>query len=106
MAGLGYWGPNLVRNFDELAELAWLVDLDPELRERFAARYPNARVTGELDEALDDESVDAVVVATPGPDPPCARETRARGRQACSGREAAVDAGRRDGRARLPGGRT
>ena len=27
-AGLGDWGPNLVRNFDELAELAWLCDLD------------------------------------------------------------------------------
>ena len=44
-AGLGYWGPNLVRNFDELGELAWLVDLDPELRERFGARYPDAQVT-------------------------------------------------------------
>jgi predicted dehydrogenase len=67
VAGLGYWGPNLVRNFDELAELAWLVDLDPELRERFAARYPNAQVTDDLDAVLADGSVDAVVVATPVP---------------------------------------
>ena len=27
LAGLGYWGPNLARNFDDLAELAWLCDL-------------------------------------------------------------------------------
>jgi predicted dehydrogenase len=67
VAGLGYWGPNLVRNFEELAELSWLVDLDPQLRERFGARYPNARTTGELDEVLADDSVDAVVVATPVP---------------------------------------
>jgi predicted dehydrogenase len=67
VAGLGYWGPNLARNFDELADLTRLVDLSPELQEKFAARYPNARVTGELDDVLADESVDAVVVATPVP---------------------------------------
>jgi predicted dehydrogenase len=67
VAGLGYWGPNLVRNFDELAELAWLVDLDPQLRERFGGRYPDARVTDDLDEVLDDDSIDAVVIATPVP---------------------------------------
>ncbi len=67
VVGLGYWGPNLVRNFDELAELTWLCDLDPGLRERFAARYPNARVTGDYAELLADDAVDAVVVATPVP---------------------------------------
>ena len=59
VAGLGYWGPNLARNFDELADLAWLCDLDPELRARFAARYPNARTTGSFEEMLaDDRLVD------------------------------------------------
>ena len=67
VAGLGYWGPNLVRNFDELTELAWLVDLDPQLRERFGGRYPDARVTDDFDEVLADDDVDAVVVATPLP---------------------------------------
>jgi predicted dehydrogenase len=67
VVGLGYWGPNLVRNFDDLAELAWLCDLDPELRERFAARHPNARVTDDYAELLTDETLDAVVVATPVP---------------------------------------
>ncbi|MDX6478966.1 MAG: hypothetical protein QOG29_1553 [Gaiellaceae bacterium] len=67
VAGLGYWGPNLARNFDELAELAWLADLSPELQEKFAARYPNARVTGDFDELLADDTLDAVVIATPVP---------------------------------------
>ena len=35
MAGLGHWGKNLVRNFDELADLRWLCDLSPEVREEF-----------------------------------------------------------------------
>ena len=65
LAGLGYWGPNLARNFDELAELAWLCDLSEENRERFAARFPAARMTGDFDEVLADDSVEAVVIATP-----------------------------------------
>jgi predicted dehydrogenase len=65
LAGLGYWGPNLARNFDELAELAWLCDLSAEQRERFAARYPEARLTGDFDEMLADDALDAVIVATP-----------------------------------------
>jgi predicted dehydrogenase len=67
VAGLGHWGKNLVRNFDELADLRYLVDLDPALRESFAHRYPHARVTAELDEALDDPEIEAVVIATPVP---------------------------------------
>jgi predicted dehydrogenase len=67
VAGLGHWGKNLVRNFDELADLRYLVDLDPSLRESFAHRYPHARVTAEFDEALDDPEVEAVVIATPVP---------------------------------------
>jgi predicted dehydrogenase len=67
VVGLGYWGPNLVRNFDDLAELVWLCDLDEELRSRFSARYPNARVTADYGDLLADETLDAIVVATPVP---------------------------------------
>jgi len=67
IAGLGYWGPNLARNFDDLADLTWLCDLDGELRDRFAQRYPTARVTASFEEMLADESLDAVIVATPVP---------------------------------------
>ena len=67
VAGLGYWGPNLARNFDDLAELAWLCDVSAETRETFAARYPVARVTADFDEILADDTVDAVVIATPVP---------------------------------------
>jgi predicted dehydrogenase len=67
VVGLGYWGPNLARNFDELGALAALCDLDASLRERFAARHPNARVYADYDELLADDSLDAVVIATPVP---------------------------------------
>jgi predicted dehydrogenase len=66
-AGLGYWGKNLARNFDELAELRWLCDASEESRAEFAERYPNARVTGDFAEMLADPEVEAVVIATPVP---------------------------------------
>jgi predicted dehydrogenase len=67
LAGLGHWGPNLARNFDDLADLAWLCDLSPDLLERYAVRFPSARTTDRFDDLLEDESVQAVVVATPVP---------------------------------------
>src|SRR5207247_4377858 len=65
LAGLGYWGPNLARNFDDLAELRWLCDASPDALEPFTARYPRARTTTSYDELLADDELDAVVVATP-----------------------------------------
>ncbi len=67
VVGLGYWGPNLARNFAELGALSWLGDLDPELRQTFSARYPSARVTDSFEELLGAPEVEGVVVATPVP---------------------------------------
>ena len=65
--GIGQWGKNLVRNFAELAELAWLCDTDAARLAEFASRYPRARATADLEDVLADDSVEAVVVATPVP---------------------------------------
>ena len=67
IVGLGYWGPNLARSFAALpdAKIAWLCDANPEARRRAAVRYPEARVTESYDDLLGDESLDAVVIATP-----------------------------------------
>ena len=67
VAGLGYWGPNLARNFSELGALSWLCDLDEGLLETFAARYPGARATASFDELLAADDVEGVVIATPVP---------------------------------------
>jgi predicted dehydrogenase len=67
IAGLGQWGSNLARNFHELARLAWVCDLNEERRGTATARYPTARPTGDFDELLADDAVEAVVVATPVP---------------------------------------
>jgi predicted dehydrogenase len=69
VAGLGYWGPNLARNFAGIdgCELAWCCDGSPEARERAAARFPGVRVTADLGELLADPELDAVALATPVP---------------------------------------
>ena len=67
VVGLGYWGPNLARNFDSLAEaeLRWLCDASEEPLQRTGARFPEARTTSSLDEVLADPELDAVAIATP-----------------------------------------
>ena len=67
VVGLNYWGPNLARNFHELADLAYVCDLSPELLERSAARYPDACATADYGELLTDATLDAIVVATSVP---------------------------------------
>jgi len=69
VAGLGYWGPNLARNFAALpgCELAWLCDADPAAVHRVAAGFPGVRSTTALDDLLEDADLDAIVLATPVP---------------------------------------
>jgi len=72
IVGLGYWGPNLARNFDRLpdAELRWICDASEEARARALAQLPGARPTADLDELLEDPDLDAVVIATHVPSHP------------------------------------
>jgi len=64
--GYGYWGPNLARNFYQLpgAELVWLVDANPEALDK-ARRLYACQTTTQLTTVLQDQDVDAVVIATP-----------------------------------------
>ena len=63
VVGLGYWGPNLARNFDRLsgAELAYCCDLDRANLERARKLYPAATVTDDYAQLLADDALDAVV---------------------------------------------
>jgi predicted dehydrogenase len=65
--GLGAWGANLVRNLDDVADLAWICDASADRLQALARRYPAARTTADFADVLEDESVEAVVVATPVP---------------------------------------
>ena len=67
VVGLGYWGPNLVRNFHDvcLADVRLICDQRPDQLEAIGRRYPAVRQTTSFDDVLADDSIDAVAIATP-----------------------------------------
>ncbi|MFZ2112587.1 MAG: Gfo/Idh/MocA family oxidoreductase [Solirubrobacteraceae bacterium] len=69
VVGLGYWGPNLARNFAAIdgCELTWLCDGSEQIRAKLADAFPGVRTGAEIDELLADPGLDAVVLATPVP---------------------------------------
>jgi len=69
VVGLGYWGPNLARNFDRLsgAELAYCCDLDEANLAKARSLYPATTITDDYSQLLADDALDAIVVATSVP---------------------------------------
>jgi len=69
VAGLGYWGPNLARNFAAIdgCELVACADSDPAALQRIASVNPGLRYVTSVEDLLEDPDVDAVAIATPVP---------------------------------------
>jgi predicted dehydrogenase len=67
VVGLGYWGPNLLRNLVELpdAEVVTMCDAQTERLEHWGRRYPAIGRTTSYVDVLSDDRVEAVVIATP-----------------------------------------
>ncbi len=67
--GVGYWGKNLLRNFDALpgAEVVTVCDQNPDVLARLARQYPGLATTRHYQDVLDDGDVEGVVVATETP---------------------------------------
>ncbi len=65
VVGSGYWGKNLVRNFNELGALAMICDGDPLVEATVREMYPKAEYRRDYADVLADERIDAVVLATP-----------------------------------------
>lgn len=65
--GYGYWGPNIVRNFQgqENAEVVAVCDKSPKSLARLRRAYPEIPVTSDQMELLTSTDVDAVAVVTP-----------------------------------------
>ncbi len=62
--GCGYWGKNLVRNFNELGALAMVCEPNPEGAELARSVAPGVRIVDDFEEVLMSD-VPAVVIATP-----------------------------------------
>ncbi len=65
--GYGYWGPNLVRNFNVAkgSQVTMVCDMNKQSLSKVKKAYPQIRVTAEADELIKDPEVDAVAIATP-----------------------------------------
>ena len=63
--GCGYWGKNLVRNFNELGALHTICDDRLEILQEFALRYPDAKTQSSYQKVLDDKEIAGLAISTP-----------------------------------------
>jgi len=65
--GVGYWGPNLLRNLmmNKRCRVHAVAELSPERRDYVQGLYPAVQVTDDFDAICADPAIDAVVIATP-----------------------------------------
>lgn len=65
--GCGYWGPNLVRNFNSLSEceVTTVCDASSDRQAHMKKLYPHLKTITNADEIFSDQTIDAVAIATP-----------------------------------------
>jgi len=65
--GFGYWGPNIVRNFNNHSEceVKYICDLGAEARKRASLQYPDIEIIADPEIIFLDKSVDIVAIVTP-----------------------------------------
>ncbi|RJO60195.1 gfo/Idh/MocA family oxidoreductase [candidate division WS5 bacterium] len=65
--GCGYWGPNLIRNFNALSEseLTMVCDLDDNRLTYIKRLYPDVKAVKDDEEIYRNPEIDAIVIATP-----------------------------------------
>src|SRR5262245_1259534 len=63
--GSGYWGINHVRNFYQLGALDVVCDTSQSSLKRVSEMLPGTRTTTDFDAILADQSIKAIVIATP-----------------------------------------
>jgi len=66
IVGLGYWGPNLLRNFDQLGdcEVKVCCDLNDDNLLRIKEQYPHVAITKNYRDLIEDSELEAIVIAT------------------------------------------
>ncbi|MGB9595541.1 MAG: Gfo/Idh/MocA family protein [Candidatus Poribacteria bacterium] len=67
MVGIGYWGPNLLRNFTQL-DNCWMkacCDIDEKSLKSVQSQYPEIKTTKKYSDLIDDPEIQAIVIAVP-----------------------------------------
>ncbi|NDV22173.1 Gfo/Idh/MocA family oxidoreductase [Desulfovibrio sp. JC022] len=63
--GSGYWGKNLVRNYDRIGALKMICDTNEETLARFKEEYPEAETALSYSDVLSNDGIDGIIIATP-----------------------------------------
>jgi UDP-2-acetamido-3-amino-2,3-dideoxy-glucuronate N-acetyltransferase len=63
--GAGYWGKNLIRNFNDVGALLSVCEVDPDIRKKMEKSYPAIRLTDSIDQIFSDPDIAGVAIATP-----------------------------------------
>ena len=65
MVGLGYWGPNLLRNFTQLngCRVKTCCDLDEDALKRLKTQYPDIETTNDYLSLINDPEIQAIILA-------------------------------------------
>jgi predicted dehydrogenase len=69
VVGLGYWGPNLLRSFNQLpdASVVAICDAEEKQLKKFAPLYPQAKITTQYNDILNNLEIEAIVLSVPAP---------------------------------------
>jgi len=64
--GYGYWGPNIVRNFNSIegARVAAVCDMNPDALKKVQAAWPGIKTTADCAEIISSTDIDAVAIVT------------------------------------------
>ncbi|HZC45629.1 MAG TPA: Gfo/Idh/MocA family oxidoreductase, partial [Candidatus Acidoferrum sp.] len=67
VVGLGYWGPNWVRNLNQSRAARRIVacDLDEQRRNHVSQLYSDVETTSRFEDLINDSDIEGIVVATP-----------------------------------------
>jgi predicted dehydrogenase len=67
VAGCGYWGPNLIRNFKSLPDcnVPLVCDTDPSRLAYIRSLYSGTKTTTDFSTVMKDSTIDAVAISTP-----------------------------------------
>lgn len=67
LIGIGYWGPNLIRNFQSAGNcvLSAIADVRTDKLKKYKDLYPGITTYADANQLINDKSIDAVAIATP-----------------------------------------
>ena len=67
IVGCGYWGPNIIRNFNSLKDckVKIICDLSEDRLAQMKSLYPEVETTSDYDKLINDPEIDAIAIATP-----------------------------------------